>query len=77
MELDLQNPFTICEDLQYDGVRSLFANESDHMPCLLSFQSSHSRSSIRRCALALLSQVTSFNSQNHKLLLFCFLLLIY
>ncbi|XP_073158222.1 putative cyclin-D6-1 [Henckelia pumila] len=52
MELDLQNPLTIH---QYDGVPSLFANESQHMPCLLSFQSSESRFTIRRRALALIS----------------------
>ncbi|KAK4439258.1 putative cyclin-D6-1 [Sesamum alatum] len=54
MELDLQNPLTTH---QYDGVPSLFANESDHMPCLLSFQASDFRCSIRRTALSLISQV--------------------
>lgn len=52
MELDLQNPLTF---QQYDGVLSLFANESEHMPCLISFQSSESRFTIRRRALALIS----------------------
>ncbi|KAI3456358.1 hypothetical protein Pfo_013021 [Paulownia fortunei] len=55
MELDLQNPLTSYEDLQYDGVPSLFANESDHMPCLLSFEESDLRFSIRRSALSLIS----------------------
>ncbi|KAK6149835.1 hypothetical protein DH2020_017360 [Rehmannia glutinosa] len=56
MELDLQNPLTCYnEDLQYDVVTSLFSNESDHMPCLLSFESSDLRLSIRRRALSLIS----------------------
>ncbi|KAL8032732.1 hypothetical protein ABFX02_13G115100 [Erythranthe guttata] len=57
MELDLQNPLTASyEDLQYDGVPSLFSNESDHMSSsLLSFDSSDSRFSIRRSAVSLLS----------------------
>ncbi|KAL7088817.1 hypothetical protein ACP275_13G151300 [Erythranthe tilingii] len=56
MELDLQNPLTSYEDLQYDAVSSLFSNESDHMSSsLLSFDSSDSRFSIRRSAVALLS----------------------
>ncbi|KAL7130167.1 hypothetical protein ABFS83_13G115300 [Erythranthe nasuta] len=57
MELDLQNPLTTSyEDLQYDAVPSLFSNESDHMSSsLLSFDSSDSRFSIRRSAVALLS----------------------
>ncbi|KAK4399035.1 putative cyclin-D6-1 [Sesamum angolense] len=57
MELDLQNPFTTHHDLQYDGLPSLFANESDHMPSLLSFHASDFRCSIRRTALSLISQV--------------------
>ncbi|XP_020554035.1 putative cyclin-D6-1 isoform X2 [Sesamum indicum] len=57
MELDLQNPLTTHQDLQYDGVPSLFANESDHMPSLLSFHASGFRCSIRRTALSLISQV--------------------
>ncbi|XP_073059974.1 putative cyclin-D6-1 [Primulina eburnea] len=52
MELDLQNPWTI---QQYDGVPSLFANESEHMPCLISFPSSELRFTVRRRALALIS----------------------
>ncbi|KAL0442848.1 UNVERIFIED_CONTAM: putative cyclin-D6-1 [Sesamum latifolium] len=57
MELDLQNPLTTHQDLQYYGVPSLFANESDHMPSLLSFHASDFRCSIRRTALSLISQV--------------------
>ncbi|KAL0398683.1 UNVERIFIED_CONTAM: putative cyclin-D6-1 [Sesamum radiatum] len=57
MELDLQNPLTAHQDLQYDGVPSLLANESDHMPSLLSFHGSDFRCSIRRTALSLISQV--------------------
>ncbi|XP_047943861.1 putative cyclin-D6-1 [Salvia hispanica] len=48
-ELDLQNP-------HYDDVSSLFANESDHMSLLLSFDPSDSRFSIRRTALSLIFQ---------------------
>ncbi|GFP83961.1 cyclin-d6-1 [Phtheirospermum japonicum] len=50
MELDLQNPLTSYEDLQYDGVAALFSNESDHAPSLLSVESSDLRFSIRRSA---------------------------
>lgn len=64
-ELDLRNPLTVSHDLQYDGVSSLFANESDHMPRLLSFDSFELRLSIRRTALSLISQVNStFQSLN-------------
>lgn len=67
MELDLQNPLTSYEDLQYDGVPYLFANESDHMPCLLSFESSDLRFPIRRSAFSLISHVNStFKKQKLK-----------
>ncbi|KAG6419118.1 hypothetical protein SASPL_121328 [Salvia splendens] len=49
-ELDLQNPF------YNDDVSSLFANESDHMSLLLSFDPLDSRFSIRRTALSLIFQ---------------------
>ncbi|CAA2935297.1 cyclin-D6-1 isoform X2 [Olea europaea subsp. europaea] len=51
MELALENPLASFEDQQYDDVSALFANESDHMPCLLSFKSSDLRFFIRRHAL--------------------------
>ncbi|XP_057764668.1 putative cyclin-D6-1 [Salvia miltiorrhiza] len=50
-ELDLQNPLTV-----YDDVSSLFTNESDHMPRLLSFDPLDLRFSIRRTALSLILQ---------------------
>lgn len=55
-QLDLQHPLTVYQDLHYDVVLSLFANESDHMPHLLSFHPSDSRFSIRRTALSLIAQ---------------------
>ncbi|XP_022845254.1 putative cyclin-D6-1 [Olea europaea var. sylvestris] len=53
MELALENPLASFEDQQYDDVSALFANESDHMPCLLSFKSSDLRFSIRSHAAQL------------------------
>lgn len=58
-ELDLQNPLTVYQDLHYDVVLSLFANESDHMPHLPSFHPSDSRFSIRRTALSIIAEVNS------------------
>ncbi|KAL3644402.1 hypothetical protein CASFOL_012334 [Castilleja foliolosa] len=55
MELNLQNPLTSHEDLQYDGVSALFSNESDHSPSLLSVDSSDFRFSVRRSVFSLLS----------------------
>ncbi|KAL3627624.1 hypothetical protein CASFOL_028987 [Castilleja foliolosa] len=55
MELNLQNPLTSHDDLQYDGVSALFSNESDHSPSLLSVVSSDFRFSIRRSVFSLLS----------------------
>ncbi|KZV20516.1 hypothetical protein F511_21030 [Dorcoceras hygrometricum] len=53
MELDLHNPLTIH---QFDGgVLSLFANESEHMPSPISFQSSELRFAVRRRAISLIS----------------------
>ncbi|CAA3005865.1 putative cyclin-D6-1 [Olea europaea var. sylvestris] len=52
MELALESPLASFEDQQYDGVSALFANESDHMPCLLSFESSDVRFFIRSNAVS-------------------------
>ncbi|KAL2473289.1 putative cyclin-D6-1 [Forsythia ovata] len=52
MELALENPLASFEDHQYDSVSALFANESDHMPCLISFKSSDLRFFIRRHAVS-------------------------
>ncbi|CAI9772863.1 unnamed protein product [Fraxinus pennsylvanica] len=58
MDPALENPLASFEDQQYDSVSALFANESDHMPCPLSFKSSDLRCFIRRHAV---SQI--FNAQ--------------
>lgn len=63
MELALESPLASFEDQQYDGVSALFANESDHMPCLLSFESSDVRYFIRSNAVSQILHVNSIFRQ--------------
>lgn len=71
MELALENPLASFEDQQYDDVSALFANESDHMPCLLSFKSSDLRFFIRRHAVSQIFNVNSLSRKKENSLVFC------